>query len=136
MSNPKANYSLTLTEKQLQVIQSACELLFRIKMGQLSHVAEFFFHRPINDILALREGLDKLSTLATGLDSHSASHGISSPEISDDARIAADVHDVIRHHLSWKKNPKGGWTVNFDKPRGRSDTERLPELVDRRDFLK
>jgi hypothetical protein len=53
--------------------------------------------------------------LATGLP-RNAYHGIFSDKIPDEARVAWDLHQVIRHRLSWDDQPEGGITVNFDTP--------------------
>lgn len=127
------NFRLELTEEQLEIISKACELYGRIQMGQLRVIAEHFFHIPNERLDFLRQLLTRAEPYASGLGG--GYHSISSDSIPDSARVAMDIHQVVRHHLSWKKNPAGGSTVNFDKPMQFSDCP-LAEITDRRDVLK
>lgn len=127
---------LELTEEHAKIIMQACELWARIQMGQLGTIAtDALMHLPTDRFIPLRERLESLSGLVTGLGG-GASHAIRSPAIADHARVAMDIRDVIRHHLSWKRSPKGGIGVNFDKPSTMSTEEPLPLIIDKRDVMK
>jgi hypothetical protein len=79
-------YTLTITEKQLQVISTACELLARIQGGQ---VREAFEHLPLKKEMnweAYHEIQDELTKrmpeiLMNGIDGWGSSFGVGHPLI-------------------------------------------------------
>jgi hypothetical protein len=90
-------------------------------MGQFTDIASLFFGEvPVEDILLLKESLEKLQPLATQLPS--GHHGIRSDKIPDSARVAFDLYQVIRHRLAWDRKPEGGFQVYFDQPLLTSET--------------
>ena len=36
--------------------------------------------------------------------------------MTEEAKIAYDLHQVIRHQLAWDQKPEGDITVDFDTP--------------------
>lgn len=48
---------------------------------------------------------------------------IADPNVLEEFRVAYEAYKVIKRHLSYEKNPEGGWTVNFDMPLKVSDVE-------------
>lgn len=117
-------YQLTITEKQAEVIQRALEFYGRVSMGQLDEVE---FVCPIDQLQADktlgRSALETAKFAFTGL-RNGAYIGVSG--VNDNAKIAWDIHQVIRHRISWDRNPEGGWTTNYDEPMHYSNTEKLP----------
>lgn len=71
--------------------------------------------------------VNKVNCLVTGMHPN-ASWGISSPEISDRARIAFDLKQVVRHRLAWDANSEGGIAVSFDRPMRTSFEEDLAHI--------
>lgn len=119
------SYRLLISEEQAAVVMDALELFMRIGMGQYGEILE---HSPfrsngtkpdVNRFCQARDSaesfLQAVKQVMTGLPRNSY-YGISSPDISDKYRTACDIREVIRHRLSWDKNPEGGMTVNFDRP--------------------
>ncbi|MBD2505114.1 hypothetical protein [Anabaena azotica] len=106
---------LDLNDEQLAVISKACELLARIHMGQLEEVAWLFSSLPEERYQELTETLKELNTLITQMPKQSH-FGIRSEQVPQIARSAYDIHQVIQHHLAWKRNPQGGVGGNFDSP--------------------
>ena len=102
-------YQITnLSESQLQIIQDALELYWRIKINQLSEVAskcqEDLY---IDDFCNLRDDLEaiqKKGYLQTNWHKNNK------------VCIAFDLYGNIRYKLSWDRHPEGGLTVNFDEP--------------------
>lgn len=98
-------YTLTITEKQLQVISTACELLARIQGGQ---VREVFEHLPLKKEInwkAYHEIQDELTKrmpeiLKNGIDGWGSSFGVGSKELPETHDIAWDLYQVIRYELS------------------------------------
>ena len=111
---PVESYTLELSAEHLQVINSALELFFRCGMGQYDHILDLPDHWDKRNDLAA-EVLDQLHVILTKK-APNAYSSITSSEISDSYRVANDIYQVIRHKLSWDKNPKGGMTVNYDTP--------------------
>jgi hypothetical protein len=114
------NYVIHLNEEQVRIISRACELFARVHTGQLTPIAEEFFHKTTPILHSLQDGLRRLEPLITGMPPH-ASLGLTNPEVPDKARVAYDIHQVIRYIISWDNNPDGGITVNFDRPFKTSD---------------
>ena len=121
-------YTLTVTEKQAQAIQMACELLARIQCGQV---------RQVFDHLPLRKGLDyavfhdiqeKLTErmpeiLVDGIDGWGSSLGVGNKNLPPSSDIAWDLNCVIRHRLSWDRAIEGGIVESIDSPR------KIPEMI-------
>lgn len=97
-------YQLTLTKKQAQTIQAACELYERLHAGQ-------WF--ALEDILPLKEGIywHNLEPLFKNMIEPYCDANKMRFE-----RVAGDIMQVIRHHLAWEDRPEGGDTVNFRIP--------------------
>jgi len=63
--------------------------------------------------------LYEVKKLLTGL-KHNVNPGITM--VNNNAKIAYDLHQVIRHRLAWDENPEGDfWNVFFDTPMQVSD---------------
>ena len=54
-------------------------------------------------------------------------HGVSSPKMSDNFRIANDIYQVIRHGLAHHEGTLPHYDVSYDEPIKYS-TEKLPTL--------
>ena len=128
-------YSLEVTETQLQVISTACELLARIQGGQ---IREAFEHLPLRkenmNWEAYHEIQDELTKrmpeiLEDKINGWSSSFGVGSSKVHQYHDVAWDLHQVIRYELSTEKAIEEGliskkgerdWnkmmTVNFDTP--------------------
>jgi hypothetical protein len=109
------DYQLKISQKQAQTIQTACEMLARLNMGQVNIVfSDCFIRLPVEKLEDLREKakeielLLKLSNIFQNL-----------PE---ESKIAWDLNQVIRHKVSHdiadeEKIPMvKRWTVNYDDP--------------------
>ncbi|MFG3398704.1 hypothetical protein ACQKEK_02290 [Pseudomonas sp. NPDC077408] len=89
-------YTLTLTEQQAGELQEACELLARIKIGQINHAIErlpgYHDQRDWDRVHATRHEIQRLATSLM-------------PEMTRrrDDGIAWDLYQVIRHRLAWDR---------------------------------
>jgi hypothetical protein len=127
-------YNLQVTEEQLKVISTACELLSRIQGGQ---IREAFDHLPLKkgvDWDAYHEIQDELTKrmpeiLEDGIDGWSSSFGVGSTKVHKHHDIAYDLYQVIRYEISTEKAIEDGiiqnkgerkfpemMTVNYDPP--------------------
>lgn len=101
-------YNLKVTEKQLEVIQQATELLMRIQLGQWD---EIFSHLPIQkdcDRDQLYRHKRYIASILSiymkdNIDGLSSFFGAGHQELPESNSIALDIHQTLRHYLSWKK---------------------------------
>jgi len=121
-------YNLKVSKRQLQVISQACDLLARLHMGQ---VGEIFDYLPMKEdvdygkVWKIREVLSQMlpEILVHGIDGNSSSLGVGSLDLHKDSNIAIDIHDVIRHKLSWEDAVEKGIVDSEASPR------KWPEMV-------
>jgi hypothetical protein len=89
-------YTITVTERQAAELQEACELLARIKIGQIDHAIErlpgFYDRRDWEQVHATRHEIQRLANTLM-------------PEATKrrEDGIAWDLYQVIRHRLSWDR---------------------------------
>lgn len=109
----KNTYTLTINGKQAQIIKEACELYERLHAGQ-------WF--ALDNILPLKEGVYPYM-FEEAMKEHIE------PLINADKlqfeRVSGDIMQVLRHRLSWDREPQGGSTVSFQTPM-RFGSEPLP----------
>lgn len=120
-------YVLTVDEDHLSVMEAALNLYFRIGMGQFDEIMMMpdFFGKNSDEVRVL---FRQLHYKLKGMDPNSF-HSIRSHAIDDRYRTACDIHDVIRHRLSWDRNPEGGSGVNFRSPEMVNGKVPLIEMV-------
>lgn len=113
------NYEIHLSEKAIYIIIQALDLYSRVGMGQLETVKDVLLksEKSRENILKNRDAIERLLDLVKEMAmelSPSSYQSIMSPEISDDFRTAYDMIQVLRNRLAWDREPKGGFTVDFD----------------------
>jgi hypothetical protein len=127
---------LGLDEKQAELLVQALDLATRLHLGQTNIVGEYLqgCSPRSADPEIVDATLERLRRECFGF-SRSESFGITSEKISDDARAMWDIHQVLRHRLSWDRagNPETrDWDtmmgVNFDEPRRSSHERELPKI--------
>jgi hypothetical protein len=127
-------YNLQVTEEQLKVISTACELFSRIQGGQ---IREAFDHLPLKkgvDWEAYHEIQDELTKrmpeiLMDEIDGWRSHFGVGHPDLPKSHDIAWDLYQVIRYEISTEKAIEDGiiqnkgerkfpqmMTVNYDPP--------------------
>lgn len=116
---PQTRYTLTLTENQCRVLMDALSLYFRISIGQLREIIYHVKKTQENKIdreIVDRE-IEHLKMLLFGFWHPGMAYSIMSLELSDCYRVAADIHDVIRHRLSVDDLKPGekGFGVAYDE---------------------
>jgi hypothetical protein len=126
MDTRKLKMTITVDETQARVIMNALEFYTRMRLGQFDNaIADLFlFRRKWNWEQFNYHALRLKNTVFPEL-SENASYGIYNKEVGEWAQISWDIHQVIRHDLSWFLYPDGGMTVNFDKPMNTSE-HKLP----------
>ena len=99
-------YTLTLTHTQARTVSTACEVLARLGMGQFKDAFDCLPLRKDMDWSAWHDDMEQISRILSkhmqgGIDGIRSSTGISNA--SEEARSAMDLHQVIRHRLSWDR---------------------------------
>lgn len=123
MSHPiQKGDSFLVTKKEAQVLSKACDVYARTLMGQFGEAI---------DNLPLKQGVDydkvwrvKVflqsllpEVLIHRIDGWSSSLGVGSPDLHPNSNIAVDIHQVIRHKLSWEGAVEKGIIESEDSPR-------------------
>lgn len=121
-SEAKRKYLVELTEKQLQVLAQACELLGRIGLGQIREVFDYLPLKEDLDYEVYHEIQDRLTKempriLKEGIDGWASSLGVGHKELPESNGIAWDLRDTFRHRLSWDRAVDLGYVESLDSPR-------------------
>lgn len=90
-------YQITVSETQAQAIETACDLLARIMIGQSHEIAR---HLPLTDKADqwdIGRAIEAITKPACGLQMNS-SYGVGR---FDEADLLIDLVEVIRHKLAW-----------------------------------
>ena len=102
-------YKLTLTKEQAQIVSLACEFYARIKMGQFQEIPyHLMMDQPLADNWCERRDaaetylLQARKMIYPELGGYGHSYGLGKFE---DADMAFDVHQVIRHKFGDKRPP-------------------------------
>lgn len=104
-----------LSEEQARVVQDALDMYSRVLGLQLEEVAFHLYANHPN--IKYGEMQDELRDLKSKyFPEHSRHSYIGISAAPENAKIAYDLLCVIRHDISWHKNPEGGQTVNFYTP--------------------
>lgn len=112
-------YQITVSEKQARIISSALDIYSRIQGGQFAKVLDRFEWKELSndEKKRIEYMLTDLKCMLTGVEGNGY---IGIGQISEDGRIAYDIHQVIRHCLAHNTKPTPNswteWTVDFDKP--------------------
>jgi len=128
------SYQVTLTKNQAQVLMVATEVLARLGIGQFRDALR---HLPLSEYSppGWHEALDTIGCILSqftkdNVDGYRSSLGIHNSKTGEDSKIAWDLYQVLRHHLSWEDavaegkvesmNGRRNWdtmmTVNYDEP--------------------
>lgn len=133
---------VTMTEEQARLLMYAMDLYSRILMGQFEEIKHLFsgfgeegklyqrddryWHTDMDNLLRLLK-----QVVYPELHQH-ASWGITGfseqNKCPKNATIVYDIYKSLDHAISWYHNPKGGWTVNYDKPMHWYPEIPLPEV--------
>lgn len=112
-----SKYNITVTQEQAKLLSLVLDLYSRMESGQLDYVFSMIPWKHNEDLKSAKPLLKELQLLLTGIQNGNLGIG----NVSNSAKMAYDLHQVIRHRLSWDENPNGGIQVNFDKPMKWSD---------------
>lgn len=128
MTNDK--YRVTLTDAQVAVASAALELYCRLLIGQPEHVLldQFIVKMPLANVEAARNLIGDLKAQVFPGMGPNTSHGIHSSEVSDDARVAFDIQQVLRHGRWLTRKLPPDWTSDAMAPTRTSTGQALPTI--------
>jgi hypothetical protein len=128
---------ITMTVKQARLQMRAMDLYMRILMGQFEEIEHMFFFfgeegekfkRKPEDHEKMHIHLKWLKKFVYPQLSENAYWGITGQPCPEEATMIYDMYKTMDNAISWHQNPKGGWTVNFDKPMHWYKELPLPEV--------
>ena len=136
---------IEVSTEEAYILVQALDLYSRLRIGQwgdvINHGPEVQFDVPDagpppstgkDPVMHLPPG--KCATYRTILKNIGAafinfvptgSFGIHSDAVEDNARVAYDMQQVLRHRLAWDREPKGGMIIDFDTP-WMTSTKKVP----------
>ena len=121
-------YILTLTREQACMVQDACELFARLKIGQFERITEHLIDYMTSDYWDKRSLANDLLRIAARTMMGSTEYNMPVVQQDELHHRAWDIHAVIRHCMAWHDHPEGNpYSVWFDTPRPHGD-EPLPEI--------
>ena len=102
-------YKLTLTEEQARVVSVACEFFARIKMGQFAEIPyHLMMEQPMEDSCCDRRDASEFYLFKAREfiypELHGSWHSYGVGRF-DDADMAFDVHQVLRHQFGDGREP-------------------------------
>lgn len=128
--------TITMSRPVAEAVAKACEMYLRLHMGQFEDLTDElcmarFYAALENDSFAdeeerdeiFRISIDRRNIMQEEMDKLYRRYVLSAP-LDYCRRIpyrAEQVWLAIRHALAWHDNPKGDYTVQYDKPLNRSD---------------
>lgn len=116
-SKQDVRYVLTLTKEQARMVETACELYARLKIGQFELITEQMLDVQDIDEYCKRRDIanDLLRTVACVIFGRNINGW---PHVEKDAlhHRAWNIYQALRYQRAWHEHPEGGWGVSFDKP--------------------
>lgn len=102
------------------MVQDACELFARLKIGQFNCITERLLDLGLNDYCERRDNANDLLRLASCFIFGRNAYGSPDLKTQDELHYRAwDIYTVLRHAMWKHDNPDGkgdSWCVYADKP--------------------
>lgn len=108
---------LTMTMDQARMVDTACELYARLKIGQFEIITEQMLN--VGDVEEYCKRRDIANDLLHSVACVIYGRNINGmPHAQKDAmhHRAWNIHQAIRYCIAWHEHPEGGWGVCFDRP--------------------
>jgi hypothetical protein len=120
--------TITINESAAYAALNAMELYCRISIGQFDMLIHLLGWYGKYDYEGAHDAQMFIKKVIFPELAWNASYGIGSDKINRDTDTTWDFYQTLRHALSWHREPKGGWTVNFDKPLHLDHKRTLPVI--------
>lgn len=124
--------------EQARAMMRAMDFFMRVLMGQFEEMEHLFFAEEFDPVFKrendhqtrrdFEEYLWLIKQMVYPTLERNASWGITGRPCPERATMIYDMYKTMDHAISWHQNPKGGWTVNFDKPMHWYKEQPLPEV--------
>lgn len=109
------SYNLKISKMQAKVINKALDLYTRLLLGDLYELKRLYKDKdPDVSVEYIDTLCSQLKRIFVPALPDGVSYGI--PAGSEDAKMAYDLIQVIRHRIAWDENPGGGAQVGFHDP--------------------
>jgi hypothetical protein len=128
---------MIMTLEQARILMQAMDLYMRLLMGQfdeLNHLFCFYgeeavkYNRDPEMRVKFEYNLKRARRCIYPELDDNAYYGITGGLVPPNATIIYDMYKALNHDISWHINPKGDWTVNYDKPMHWYKELPLPEV--------
>lgn len=119
-SNNKERVVLEMTREQAQIVERACELLARLRLGQLEHITEACLDYGSTQYFKRRDYVNPFLEAAAKVIFGVTTYGYPDCKEDDVFQRAWSVYEVLRYTRCWHDHPEGGsWSVCFHQPLNR-----------------
>ena len=111
--------SMSMSIEQGKILINALNLLSRISIGQIREIDTFFRFRKPMEFKNQQEVEILVGQLKKAIFPELPDDGfisIAGKNASEEAQVAWEMLQSIRHTIAWDENPKGGMTVEYDIP--------------------
>ena len=120
-TEPKV-YTLQITEKQVQALKKATDLLMRVQLGQWREITD---HLPLKqpiDYAELHQHLDLIGRILSvylidSIDGYGSSLGVGHKKLPESNSILYDLHCILRRQLAVERAVESGQIENENVPR-------------------
>src|SRR5437879_842303 len=90
-------YRIEINEEQAKIISLALDIFSRMEAGRLEWIFSMISWKYYEKLQSAEPMLKELQLLLTGMQRGNLGIG----NVSNSAKIAYDLHQVIRHRLAW-----------------------------------
>lgn len=114
---PDYTVHLTLTPEQAMMVEKACELYARLKIGQFNRITEMMLDvRNVDEYCKRRNDADDLLRVVACI--IFGRNQYNQPDCKKDSEHhrAWNIYAALRYKRCWHDNPDGGIGVCFDEP--------------------
>ncbi|MFW6310953.1 MAG: hypothetical protein ACOC1K_01830, partial [Nanoarchaeota archaeon] len=124
-------YLIELSKNQLELISFCCDVISRIKAGQIKEIKRVLsnINTNNNDLKVIDYYLREIKKIYFSELEENSYYGITNTELDENAKILYDIHQVIRNTIAWKNQPEGNpLRVDFDPVFKTSSQEEIPTV--------
>ena len=115
-------YKITLTENQVWILGEALEVYARLGIGQFRNALDYL---PLNGNCNREDwynGLEAIGKILSenmkyNIDGLRTNLSMGNKETAEEAKIAWEIHQVLRKRISWDRAVKDGIIPSIDSPR-------------------
>ena len=115
--NKKERVILEMTREQADIVERACELLARLRLGQLEHITEACLDLGSTEYFRRRDYVNPFFEAAAKVIYGVTAYGYPDCKKDEVFHRAWSVYEILRYTRCWHDHPEGcSWSVCFDPP--------------------